>query len=630
MCGIVGVLAFGEGAKLPNSVTFDRMTDALAHRGPDGRGVWRGRRVLLGHRRLAVLDPTPAGRQPMVHRSRGLVISFNGEIYNFRELRQSLESLGANFETRTDTEVLLAGFAQWGAALVERIRGMFAIAIWDERAETLWLARDHLGVKPLFFAATEDRFWFASEMKAILADREFHRAVDPVAVDDFLSLCYVPGPRTAFLGIRQLPPGCTLTVGRDRSSEVVKRYWKPLIAEEVSDRGAALLEFSERLDRTVAAQMVSDVPLGAFLSGGLDSAALVASMVKRAPGSIRTFFVGFEEASFDEAIPAGRTANLLGTEHHTSRLSLDVADHVLALASANDDLFADSSTLAMDLLCREARRSVTVALSGDGADEILAGYSTYFATYLARIWRRLPTGVRAFLGKVIAGLPASRKRYNWPEFAGRFLRGAEKGSGRDHASWRLYLDSPAKASLLRADWPGVGVDDGLQRYAAALSEPGEGVSLLKRMMYADLTFYLPADMLVKVDRASMRHGLEVRVPFLDHELVEFCLGLDTRLLRSTLGTTKPFLRAHLRSSLSSEVARRPKRGFNVPLSSAFRGKLHDLFMDSIRAQSFRERGPLKVDAVEALARRHREGRAEAAAVLYLLLVLALWWQRWSL
>lgn len=601
------------------------MTDALARRGPDGRGVWRNRDAAFGHRRLAIIDPTPAAAQPFVHRERSdVALTFNGEIYNFKELRAELIGLGHVFVTQSDTEVLLASWVQWGPKCVEKLNGIFAFAIID--GKRFFLARDHIGIKPMFYAVHDGVLRFGSEIKAILADPSVPRAPREEAIDCFLTHAYVPHPLTPFAGIDQLPPASTLAaVIGDAHEPVVARYWRPTVAERALSFDDALEELRERLRRAVDAQMVADVPLGAFLSGGLDSASIVGEMVRLTNEPVRTFSIGFTQASFDERAGAAETARILGTRHQADVIDLDLAQSVLDVAETNDDLLADSSFLAVDHLCRLTRREVTVALSGDGADEILAGYDTYAATYAARAWRMVPSPLRRLARRgVDRVLRPSTERYSSRDFALRFLGGAEKGPGKDFASWRRYFDDDDRAELLRRRLPD---SDPLGRYARTLDEAGPDATMLKRMLVADLLFYLPNDMLVKVDRASMRHGLEVRVPFLDHTFVDFALGLPSRYLLSARGEKKRILRKHVEQRVSKETAHRKKRGFSVPVAAALQGPMYETLMDAVRSQKFAQDGPLDVAAVEKRALAHKRGETDATFPLYAVLVMALWWRR---
>ncbi len=619
MCGIVGVVDLRGDRRLPDPACFDRMVDSLARRGPDGRGVWRADDVLLGHRRLAILDPSAAADQPM-HRD-GAVVVFNGEIYNFRALRSELERLGHTFSTSGDTEVLLAAWKSWGERCVERLNGIFAFVVVD--GPRVFLARDHIGIKPLFYRLHEGLLWFGSELKSILADPRVPRRPSPEAIDCFLTQAWVPSPLTPFEGIEQLPPASTLSLTLESSSlSRSKIYWRPATGERRISLKDAVVELGARLDDAVTAQMVSDVPLGAFLSGGLDSASVVAAMRKRGP--VRSFSMGFAQGSFDESSDAAHTAHILGSDHHKDVVDLELERCILNVADTNDDLLADASLLAVDRLCALTRRHVTVALSGDGADEILAGYPTYAATHVAQAWRQVPSPLRALVNAGAAHLPVSVERYNLRDFALRFLSGAERGPGNDFASWRIYFDDDVRRRLLRPAFAAEG--RAIARYAAAVNDaPAE--TLLKKLLVADLTHYLPGDMLVKVDRASMRHGLEVRVPFLDPRFVDFALSLPSHLLLSPTGTTKRVLRAHVEQQVSRRIGRGKKRGFNVPVSAALRGPLVPLFLDAITAEPFRSEGPIDVDVLLLLLEEHRSGRHDWGYPLYAALVLALWWQR---
>jgi asparagine synthase (glutamine-hydrolysing) len=627
MCGIVGLLDRGQGRLTVEPATLDAMVDSLAHRGPDGRGVWRDGPIALGHRRLAILDPTPAGAQPMLHPSGQYAVAYNGEIYNFRDLRSELESLGHRFRTDCDTEVLLAAYAQWGAAAVARFNGIFAFALWDAVRRRLWLARDRLGVKPLVYAAHGGVLRFASEAKAILADPEFPRRPSPEGLRAFLTFGYVPAPWTGFDGIRQLPPAHEAVVEDGRMT--IRPYWALSMRETPRSYPDALDEFQGRLQAAVARQMVSDVPLGGFLSGGVDSAAIVSCMACSTQDTVRSFSVAFAERSFDESARAAATAMRARTDHREIPVSLDLADTLDRLVEFCEDPLADSSSLAVYHLCRAAREHVTVALSGDGADELLAGYPTYQATELACAYRRLPSPLRRLARGCVGLLPVSEKRYALQQFASRFVHGAEEGEGRDFASWRVHLSHAIQTRLCRPDFL-AGPCDPIEWYAEHYRAAPEAASRLKRMLYADLVFYLPSDMLVKMDRMSMAHGLEVRVPFLDHELVEFCASLPDRFLvrRFSRRPGKRILRDVLRRQLGPEIHRRPKRGFNVPVESAMRGVLWGRLCEAVHQEKFRRDGPLDVGRLMAFAREHRERRLDAGHALFSVLVLALWWDRW--
>ncbi len=442
MCGIAGAFDYQRRGLTINPGHVDRMVDALAHRGPNGRGVWHGDGIALGHRRLSILDPTAAGAQPMRLAARQLVVTYNGEIYNFRELREELHHAGHHFHTECDTEVLLAAYAEWGTAAVERFNGIFAFALWDGHSERLWLVRDRLGVKPLYYSTQGGLLRFGSEVKAILADPTFQRRPNRAGLDSFLSFGFIPAPETGFEEIRQLPPASELIVEQGRLR--IRQYWQLTMGEADYTPEQAQELFAEKFSHAVRRQLVSDVPIGGFLSGGIDSAAVVAEMARASTQKVRTFSAGFEDASFDERSAAAETAELIGTEHADLLVKLDVEETVDKFLAQNDDPFADSSSLAVYHLCQAAAQRVTVALSGDGADEMLGGYSTYSATSLAASYRCLPNWSRALVRQVVAAMPASDSRYNIQQFASRFVNGAEQPEGRDLGSWRIHFDGAHK------------------------------------------------------------------------------------------------------------------------------------------------------------------------------------------
>ncbi len=627
MCGIVGVFDFSGTGRHVDPQVFDKMVDSLAHRGPNGRGTWHADGLSLGHRRLAVLDPTPDGAQPMVSHDKQVVLTYNGEIYNFRELRQELAQAGHCFRTGTDTEVILAAYRAWGTDCVDRFNGIFAFALWDVPRRRLWLVRDRLGVKPLYYSLAGGTLRFASEIKALLADPAFERRPSREGLNAYLSFGYVPAPLSGFDGVLQLLPGHEAIV--ENGTLTTRRYWSLSMHTVPRSLEAAREEFSERFRTAVRRQLVSDVPLGAFLSGGIDSAAVASAASDLTPQGVRTFSVRFDEDSFDEGPQAAETALLIGARHEEIRLDLDMAAGVDTLVDACEGPFADASSIAVLSLCRETARSVTVALSGDGADELLAGYATYSAGTLARPYRMLPAWMRRLARRAVTRLDASDVRYSRRQFAERFVLGAEEGEGRDLASWRVHLRDGDKRVLCKPRYFDGDVDP-LDLYARHYREAREADCRLKRMLYADLTFYLPNDMLVKVDRMSMAHGLEVRVPFLDHELVEFCASLPPQFLAQPPfpGRNKLILRNHLRTRLGAGVADRKKRGFNVPVEKGMRNGLVRQFRDAVSQSAFAQDGPFEATRLLEFADRHARREIDAGHALFSVLMLARWWDRW--
>ncbi|MFQ5698099.1 MAG: asparagine synthase (glutamine-hydrolyzing) [Myxococcota bacterium] len=628
MCGIVGIFHPREPERPVDRARLHTMTQSLAHRGPDGAGLWTHAGIGLGHRRLAILDPSPRGHQPMLdgEGTRTLAVTYNGEIYNFHELRKCLESEGHRFHSDCDTEVLLRGYRSWGEAVVERISGIFAFALWDARERRLFLARDPLGVKPLFWSFDQGTFRFGSEIKAILSDPEVERDVDPEALDGFLTFNYTAAPATGFRRVRQLLPGECATVGAQGVR--LRRFWRPRYAEVARpiSFARAVEEFREVLDRVVERQLISDVPLGAFLSGGLDSAALVSAMRAARGHDVSTLTVGFDLPGFDERPLARQTATHLGLAQNVQTVTLEAARLLPQLSLHTEEPTADSSMLPVFALCREARSRFTVAVSGDGADEILAGYDTYRATALARLYRRLPPLVRRrLLSPLARALPVGAGKYSLHQVAVRFTEGADRGAGRDHASWRIIFNEALKRRLYAAGFAErLGDSDPLEDYASLPREVPEGRDPLLGLLHADMGFYLPNDMLTKVDRMSMANGLEVRVPFLDLEMVGLCADLpaDFKLHRGRI--RKHLLRESLRPSLPARVLSAPKSGFNIPVESWMRGPLRDLLLDAVATRRDDLSQFLRVGEIEAVADEHRTRRAEHAHALFGVLMLALW------
>lgn len=595
------------------------MVDSLARRGPDGRGVYRADNVAFGHRRLAIIDVTAASDQPFV--KDGVALVFNGEIYNYQSLRRQLQARGHVFSTAGDTEVVCEAWRAWGPRCVERFNGIFAFVVVAADG-TVFMARDHTGIKPLFYRLHDGVLWFGSELKAILADDRVPRRADVEGLDCFLTLGFIPAPLTAFEGITQLAPATTLSLQIGAvTTTTAHTYWKPRATERAISLDDAVVELDARLGHAVREQMVSDVPLGAFLSGGLDSASVVAAM-REGNHDVHSFSLGFREAGFDETDDAAHTATILGARHHSERIDLDLEATIKDIATTNDDLLADASFVATDRLCAMTRSHVTVALSGDGADEILAGYPTYAAARLTSAWRQVPQPLRWLSRQAVRALPATTSRYPFRAMGLRFLDGAERGAGYDFAGFRVLFDDATRRQLLREPAQGFA----LGRYAAAIDD-AEADTPLKRLLIADLTHFLPNDMLVKVDRASMRHGLEVRVPFLDPSFIEFALSLPSSLLLSPTGTTKVVLREHVRRRVSGRIATGKKRGFSVPVGAAMKGALGETLRRELRAEPFATQGPIHVDGVLRLLDEHVRGAADHGHALYAALVLCWWWQR---
>ena len=572
MCGIVGWLS--------SSHTIDArilraMTDALAHRGPDAAGLHINGRIGLGHRRLSVIDTAETANQPMHDGDGACVLVFNGEIYNFRELRADLERHGHRFRTRSDTEVILEAYKRHGAACVERFNGMFAFALWDTRQQRLFLARDRAGEKPLFYAQTPAGFVFASEPRALRHHPAVSRDVDPAGLAKYLAFNYVPGAGTLYSAIRKLPPACTMIVGPDGRPQI-SSYWDlaPHYGRDHGFRSEAEAEEALRalIDDSTRLRMVSDVPLGAFLSSGIDSSTIVAAMIQTG-ADVRSFSIGFDADGFDEAADARRTARALGVVHSEERLDLDPAAMVSAAVHAADEPLADNSALPTWLLSRFTRRHVTVALSGDGGDELFGGYETYLADRVARPLACLPGPLwRTVASAADRLLPVSFDKVSWDYKARHFLRGLSHGWPGAHGAWRTIFDEGEQARLLRpevraAAAAGDPYEDTFAAYAAAPE-----AHFLDRAMYVDIRTWMADDILVKVDRMAMAHGLEVRAPFLDHRIMELAASLPHGW-KVRGRRTKHILRQSQRDRLPPAVLSRRKLGFNAPMSHWLLGPL---------------------------------------------------------
>jgi asparagine synthase (glutamine-hydrolysing) len=618
MCGIAGYLSF-TAAPAPAGLV-EAMTRALAHRGPDGEGIHVAGPIGLGHRRLAIIDLSAAAAQPM-HAAGGRVsITYNGEIFNFRDVRAHLEALGYRFTTQSDTEVILAAYLTWGRACLDRLNGMFAFALWDAGLRELWLVRDRFGVKPLFYARTKDALVFASEIKGVLPALPA-RALDSEALHHFLSLNYTPAPRTLFRDVSQLLPGHYLVARADGSTRI-ERWWDLRPAAPDGDVESAV---GALVDDAVRRRLVSDVEVGAFLSSGVDSAVVVACMARHAAHRVKTFTARFAEPTYDEEPVAVRNARALGVTHTPAAIDAKDLDALPEIVRHSEELTADSSMLAVWGLARRARQDVKVVLTGDGADEIFGGYPTYLATSLAGVYRHVPRPVREHVVRAaVARLRASDAKASLESRLRRFVDADADGPAEAHAAWRVIFTEAEKRRVLRGH-------DGAFAPTAALYAPhlarADTTDPVNRLLYADLTFYLPNDMLVKVDRMTMAWGLEARTPYLDYRLVELLAALPSRVKCGRWGTRpKVLLRRVARRLLPPGVRPSPKAGFNLPIAQWLRedqgGLVHAHLLDA-RPDVL---GVFARAEIERLVREHASARTDHSHKLWGLLCLSLWWQ----
>lgn len=621
MCGIAGIF-HTQGLKPIDPARIERMLDVAVHRGPDGQGVWTAPGVGLGHLRLAIID-LAGSPQPMASADGSAVIVFNGEIYNFRELRRELQAEGATFRTDGDTEVILAAWKRWGVDCLSRLNGMFAFALYDLREKTLLLARDRLGVKPLHMASLADgSVIFGSELKQLLAHPAMRREVDPLAIEDYLAWGYVPDHRAILQGVEKLPAGHYRLLRHDAPPPPPVQWWDVSFerreAGSDADLGAHLLH---HLRNAVTSRMAADVPLGAFLSGGVDSSAVVALMAEASHDPVKTCSIGFDVAALDETAYADRVAAQYGTEHRKRMVGSE--DFVLAdrLAAMFDEPFADASALPTFRVCELAREHVTVALSGDGADEAFAGYRR-------QAFQHREEQVRAFLPAALRGpvLGTLGRLYPKADWAPRPLRAkstllslarnGEEGYARSlsvtSAELRETLYSP-DFKRLRGDYRAEQPFVDLMRRAPARSG-------LDRAQYADLKFYLPGDILTKVDRTSMAVSLEAREPLLDHRLVEFGARLPERM-RVRGMTGKWLMKDVMRRYLPEDVLFRPKMGFVTPIADWLRGPLAAEARAVGQGGTLARTGWFDAGRIAAIAEAHISGRADHSRLLWQLVML---------
>ena len=641
MCGIAGLLD-------PTWVDIDlgcltRMTRALTARGPDGEGFWVAPGVGLGHRRLSVIDLTAAGTQPMGGEDASVQVTFNGEIYNFAGLADELAGRGHRFRSRCDTEVLVHGYEEWGERLLERIDGMFAFAIWDARRRRLFAARDRMGKKPFYWAqiprggGRPPLFVFGSELKALLPVPGLDRGVDLEALQRYLAFEYVPAPRTIVRGARKLDASecLTLDLGADPfATPVVRRYWDLPFPETHAPRreDEAAEELRGLLQRAVKRRLVSDVPLGVFLSGGIDSSAVVSLMsAAGGHGGIKTFSIGFSDASFDETSHARQVAERFGTEHREERLTPEALLGILPdVMTFMDEPLADASIIPMYLLARFTRQHVTVALGGDGGDELFAGYPTFKAEKLARdFYDRLPAPVGR-LGadvarRLAAHLPAGTDYFSLDFKIHQFLRGVSDVGPRRHQRWMSSFLPEEQAALLTSEVRRQALGDPLADLDARVRQTAARDGWDVIMDYY-CRFYLTGDINVKVDRACGAVGLEGRAPFLDTDVVSFACRLPPAL-RMSGGVSKRILKAALRGHLPDDILDRPKQGFGVPVARWMKGELLPLVREELHPDKLRREGFFDPVEVSRIVDEHVEGRRDHRKQLWTLLVFEQWLRR---
>ncbi|TMA90704.1 MAG: asparagine synthase (glutamine-hydrolyzing) [Deltaproteobacteria bacterium] len=622
MCGIGGIVLF-DGSS-PDSAGMQRMVDALRHRGPDDEAFCVQPGLGLAHTRLSIIDLSPAGRQPMQVESANLSIVYNGEVYNHRELRRTLEAKGHRFRSSCDTEVVLRAYAEWGDTCVNRLEGMFAFALWDADRRRLFAARDRLGIKPFYyhFDSATGEFLFGSEIKALLAYRLRSFDLDLAALDDYLAFGFIPLSRTPFRGVCKLPAAHVLTL--ERGVLALQRYWDVDFCRTdrpaVTDAG----EVAATLEAAVRRHLIADVPVGAFLSGGIDSSAVVAVMRESVDVPLATFSVGFEEPSYDERAFARTVARRLGTDHHEVICTARDFESLWATTVWHaDGLAADISNVPLFMLARDARRHVPVVLSGDGGDEMFGGYPTYRADRLAAVYRRVPRPLRSAVATLSTALPASTAKLSFDFRLRQFLAGVELDEvARSHFAWRRIFTGAERALVLDAGPDGRDVSDS-EEALARLFHDAPAATVLQRAVYADINSFLVDSILAKVDAMTMAHGLEARVPLLDREVVELAGTVPDRL-KMRWGEGKRIFRKAVRARLPREVIARAKSPFQPPLAEWLRRDLRAMVGEVLSDDRVRALGFLRPSGIAALKSEHFAGRANHGFKLWLLLNLVEW------
>jgi asparagine synthase (glutamine-hydrolysing) len=633
MCGIVGFIT-SRTSNIPEYEILKKMRDALVHRGPDDVGEYirpldeKGPYVFLGHRRLSIID-LAGGHQPLSNEDGTVWVIFNGEIYNFIELREKLKGRGHQFHTNSDTEVIVHAYEEYQEKCFQLFNGMFAMGIWDGKENRLVLARDRLGKKPLYYSHINETFLFASELKAIMFYPSFSRKVDPFSLIKYLFYEFIPCPHTIFKDAKKIPAASYLIW--DKRGIEVRPYWSPFDPQrgEISlSEGEAELRMIELLKESVKRRLISDVPLGVFLSGGIDSSAITALAQSEVPGKVKTFSIGFEDPSFDESKYAILASKYIGTEHHEQTMTpADLLDIIPGLADILDEPMADASILPTYLLSKFTRKHVTVALGGDGGDELFAGYPTYLAHKFAQRYEHLLRFLHP-ISTLLAGLlPVSDDNISFDFKVKKFLSGIPYRDGIRNSVWLGSFPFSENGEVLSPEIQAQFDRDRLVEEISLYEKEYPYEDRITKLQYLDIKLYLQESILVKVDRASMACSLEVRAPFLDYELVEFIMGLPLKLKLKGF-TSKYILKKAMKDLLPDEVINRSKKGFGVPIAKWVKGPLKELFEDLLSADRIRREGFFNPEYVTTLFHDHLMSKKDNRKQLWTLLVWELWLNRY--
>jgi len=627
MCGICGIVKKNKGEPVSPSL-ISSMCQTIIHRGPDDQGVFVQNNVGLGARRLSIID-LEGGHQPLANEDKSIWVAHNGEVYNFPFLRKELQSLGHSFSTRTDTETIAHSYEEWGEDFVQKMRGMYAFAVWDNPQETLFLVRDRIGIKPLYYTLLEDKtLVFGSELKAIIAHPSVKRSIEPQALDRYLTLEYIPAPFSIFKNIYKLPAGSLLIYKRGKIE--IKKYWDVKIAEERSEKISkeALPSLMDRLydllKESVKLRLISDVPLGTFLSGGIDSSSIVGLMRELGVSPLKTFSIGFEDSSYNELNHARRIAQKFETDHQEHILYPKILELTDKLICHLDEPFGDFSIFPTYLVSKVARSGVKVILSGDGGDELFGGYEHYQAQKISKFIP--PSSLFKRIGSLVTKLPPSPKKKGLWNKLRRYIQGFEHNPGLRHFRWMMFLSLKEKEALYSED-----LIQELQGMKEAYEvEPFSDIYAdlehfdpVSGELYLDMKTYLPDDILVKVDRMSMATSLETRVPLLDHKIAEFVFQLPGKLKVRHL-TTKWIFKKTMERLLPHENIYRSKEGFSIPIKHWLRKELKDLMLDYLSKSRIEKDGLFNYEAIKRMIDTHLEGRENYSHQLWALLVFEIW------
>ncbi len=620
MCGIAGIVhADGQG-QVPQHI-LKQMCDTIAHRGPDDEGFYTKGNVGLGMRRLSIID-LAGGHQPISNEDGSAWIVFNGEIYNFQSLRAELQAKGHEFATNTDTEAIVHAYEEYGEDCVKKLNGMFAFAIWDKRRQKLFLARDRLGVKPLYYYADSSRFVFGSELKAVLECDEVPRELDYEALDTYLTFEYIPAPSSIFRDIKKLPPGHTLTLQNGRAS--VKKYWDIRFERAEGTEEELGEQLYELLKDSVRMRLIADVPLGAFLSGGIDSSTIVCMMSEIMDRPVKTFSIGFDDPSYNELGYARAVARHFGTDHYEEIIRPNVVEMVENLVGYLDEPMADVSIFPTYLVSKLARGQVTVVLSGDGGDELFAGYDWYVADRMERRYRMIPGVLRNHLiPAVMRRVRPSSQKKGFVNKMKRFVEGAAIEPRLQHFRWNTFLTQKTRSAIFSQDAKAAFNGHNAHDTFIGYLEKFEQADPLWRSQFADIKTYMVDDILTKVDRMSMAVSLEARVPFLDYRVVEFAASVPSEL-KLNGSTTKYLLKKAMAKRLPQEVLTRGKEGFSIPIKNWLKDELRPMMDELLSPERVRREGLFNPAYVEKLKTQHVSGAANHSHQLWPLMVFQIW------